>query len=1104
MNEPWYKDAVIYELHVRSFFDADGDGCGDFRGLTAKLDYLADLGVTALWLLPFYPSPMVDDGYDIADYTGVNPDYGTLKDVRALLRAAHRRGMRVITELVCNHTSDQHPWFQRARRAPAGSPERDYYVWSDTTERYRDARIIFRDVEPSNWTWDPVAGAYYWHRFYSQQPDLNFDSPNVRREVTRAMDFWLRMGVDGLRLDAVPYLYERDGTICENLPETHEFLRQLRAHIDARYEDRLLLAEANQWPEDAVAYFGNGDECHMCFHFPLMPRMFMALRTEDRFPIVDILSQTPPISRTSQWALFLRNHDELTLEMVTDEDRDYMYRVYATDPVMRLNLGIRRRLAPLLGNDRRRMELLYGLLLSLPGTPVLYYGDEIGMGDDLTLGDRDGVRTPMQWNGGLNAGFSTADPARLRLPVITDPEYDYQAVNVEAQQADPHSILWWQKRLIGLRRQSPVFGRGSAEFLQPENRHILAYIREYEGERVLVVANLSRFVQHVELDLSTWAGSIPVEMFSRNDFPAAGPAPYSLTLGPHGFYWFQLMAPTPAAVIGATWEPPVLPPARTLERVLSGRTLSALLDALPEWLASRRWFGAKTRRLRSIQLLDSLPLPEHGELEARLAILKVDYADGEPDLYALPLALADASTAERLVRESPEVVIARLPDGRAVFDGFTDPRVTEQLLGLIERPRRIRATAGVLVPERTGAFRRLAGKVNAPLPATPIRVEQSNTSVVFGERLIFKLFRRLEGGVNPDLEIGRALTERGFPYVPPVAGSLEYRPTKGEPITLGILQGFVPNQGDAWAYTLDAVDEAYERALTLGEEPRSRPPSTRRLLQLARTGLEPDVEQWIGGYLESVRVLGVRTADLHLALGSITDDPAFTPEPFTASYQRSMYQSVRTQLKETAALLARRRELIPEADRPAVDRVLALESSLQERLRALIRPPISGRRIRIHGDYHAGQVLWAGRDFVIIDFEGEPGRRLSERRLKRTPLKDVAGMLRSLHYAAYGPLVSAGLSSPTRQEDVPRLMPWARLWYESAASTFLGSYLRRMGDSDLLPDADDQLVTLLDGLLLQKAFYEVTYELNNRPAWVSIPLRGILELADSLEPARAE
>src|SRR5215218_6465747 len=523
----WFKDAVIYETHVRAFFDSDEDGIGDFRGLVEKLEYLHDLGITAIWLLPFYPSPLKDDGYDIADYFDIHPAYGTLQDFRVFLREAHRRGLRVITELVINHTSDQHPWFQRARRAAPGSPERDFYVWSDTADKYRDARIIFRDFETSNWTWDHVAGAYFWHRFYSHQPDLNYRNPAVIQAVYEVVDFWLGMGVDGLRLDAVPYLIEEEGTDCENLPGTHQILKDLRRYMDERYTDRMLLAEANQWPEESIAYFGDGDECHMAFHFPLMPRLFMAIHTEDRFPIVDILAQTPPIPETCQWALFLRNHDELTLEMVTDEERLYMYRAYAQDPEARVNLGIRRRLAPLLGNDRRRIELLNALLCSLPGTPVIYYGDEIGMGDNIYLGDRNGVRTPMQWSDDRNAGFSGAHPQRLYLPLIVDHVFHHEAVHVEAQQQNPHSLLNWTRRLLALRRRHPAFGLGDLEILHPTNHAVLAFIRRHEDECLLVVANLSRFVQNVELDLRPYRDLVPIELFGRASFRPIGDEPYA-------------------------------------------------------------------------------------------------------------------------------------------------------------------------------------------------------------------------------------------------------------------------------------------------------------------------------------------------------------------------------------------------------------------------------------------------------------------------------------------------------------------------------------------------------------------------------------------------
>ena len=535
----WYKDAVFYELHVKAYSDANADGLGDFPGLTGRLDHLQGLGVDCVWLLPMHPSPFRDDGYDISDYCAIHPGYGTLEDFKAFLAAAHERGLRVITELVLNHTSDQHPWFKEARSSP-DNPRRDYYVWSDTDDRYRGVRVIFRDAELSNWAWDPVSKAYYWHRFFSHQPDLNFDNPAVREEMWQVMRFWLGLGVDGFRVDAVPYLVEREGTSCENLPETHAVVRELRRRMDAEFPGRLLLAEANMWPEEVRPYFGGGDAFHMAFHFPLMPRMFMALRLEDRKPLVEIVERTPGIPVSCQWGLFLRNHDELTLEMVTDAERDYMYAEYAKDPVARLNLGIRRRLAPLLDGDRRRIELMKALLLSLPGSPVLYYGDEIGMGDNVYLGDRNGVRTPMQWTGGWNGGFSNADPERLYQPLISNPVYGYQAVNVESQSRQENSLLNWTKRLIQVRRSTRVFGRGTIEFLKPANHRVLAYVRILGSEKVLVVNNLSGTAQAVELDLRALAGAIPIEMFGRSVFPRIHERPYVMTLGPYDFFWFQL------------------------------------------------------------------------------------------------------------------------------------------------------------------------------------------------------------------------------------------------------------------------------------------------------------------------------------------------------------------------------------------------------------------------------------------------------------------------------------------------------------------------------------------------------------------------------------
>ncbi len=1096
----WYKDAIFYELRVGAFQDSDGDGIGDFRGLAERLDYLQDLGVTALWLLPFCPSPRRDDGYDISDYNDVHPDSGTLDDFKLFLRQAHKRGLRVVTELVINHTSDQHPWFQRARRAPHGSRWRDFYVWSDTPEKYKDVRIIFKDFETSNWTWDPVAKAYFWHRFYSHQPDLNFDSADVRRAVFRALDFWFDLGVDGLRLDAIPYLFEREGTNCENLPETHAFLKELRAHVDAKYEDRMLLSEANQWSEDAVAYFGDGDECHMSFHFPVMPRLFMAVHMEDRFPIIDILTQTPPIPENSQWALFLRNHDELTLEMVTDEERDYMYRVYAHDTQARINLGIRRRLAPLLGRDRRRIELLNALLFSLPGTPIIYYGDEIGMGDNFYLGDRNGVRTPMQWSADRNAGFSRANPQKLYLPVILDPEYHYESVNVEAQQSNPHSILWWMKRLIGLRKRYRAFGRGSIEFLSPSNPKVLAFIRHDEDEHILVVSNLSRFVQYVELDLSAYRGMVAVEAFGHNPFPPIGDLPYLLTLGPHSFYWFSLEPPTaadepvaahaaPSVHIGAEWK----------DAAVRGKTKAALEHALPSYLQDRRWFGGKAQRIKSVSIAETVPVP-HGAKESVLAFVHVDYVQGEGDTYALSIALASEARAAHLRVEAPQAVIAEvIPRSPRDVEGVLHDALEEEdfcaaLLDAVARKRQFKGAGGALVATPTRAFRSLRGPTDEALSASILRTEQSNTCVVYGDRLILKLFRRVSQGTNPDLEIGRFLTERTrFVNIAHVAGAIEYRAPKREPVTVGILQEFVPNEGDGWRYTVEHVKSFFEQALSRNATTQA-PVGTGSLLQLTEQEPPPILGEMLGTYVEMARLLGTRTAEMHLALASDTDDPAFAPESMTTLYQRSMYQSMRNQTQRVLALLQQRLPQLPEDAAPSARELVDGSDRLLGAFQKVIGRRIDAKRIRCHGDYHLGQVLYTGKDFVIIDFEGEPARSLTERRLKSSPLRDVAGMLRSLDYAA--DTVLLGAEGVVRPEDLPVLAPWAQFWKRWTASAFLRAYVHNTEGSALVPTNRDDLELLLHVLLLDKSVYELGYELNNRPDWAKVPLRGILELLE--------
>jgi maltose alpha-D-glucosyltransferase / alpha-amylase len=1098
----WYKDAVIYELHVRAFFDSNGDGVGDFRGLTEKLDYLQDLGVTAIWLLPFYPSPLMDDGYDTADYTGVHPAYGSLPDVRRFIREAHRRGLRVITELVCNHTSDQHPWFQRARRAKPGTSARDFYVWSDTSERYREARIIFKDFEPSNWSWDPVAQAYYWHRFYWHQPDLNFDNPQVRTAIFRALDFWMEMGVDGMRLDAVPYLYEREGTNCENLPETYEYLRQLRGHIDARFASRMLLAEANQWPEDAVAYFGEGDMCHMAFHFPLMPRLFMSIHMEDRFPIIDIMRQTPPIPDNSQWAVFLRNHDELTLEMVTDEERDYMYRVYAVDPLMRINLGIRRRLAPLLGNHRRRVELMNGLLFSLPGTPVIYYGDEIGMGDNIYLGDRNGVRTPMQWSADRNAGFSRANPQSLYLPIIIDPEYHYETVNVEAQLANPHSLLWWMKRLIALRKRYKAFGRGSLEFLHPENRKVLAFTRTYGTEKILVIANLSRFAQGVELDLSQYRGLVPVEMFGRVEFPAIGDLPYFVTLGPHSFYWFSI-EPRRAAIRVGLRPPDEIPSLiikRSWEELFEEDASPALASVLPDFLTAQRWFAGKARNVRSAQVSESLQLRLDGN-RARLAMVRVQYLEGDPEDYLIPVTFESGDSASRRLRDYPNSVIARVRaatdrESGLIYDAVGEDSLSNALFRVVAGGRRVRSDSGELVGSRTRLFRRIAGDDAASLHPSLLKVEQSNSSIVFGEKFFMKLFRKLEPGVNPDLEIGRFLTDRGFKNAPRLAGAIEYVRGRGQPITLAIVNEMVPNEGDAWSYTLDTLGEFVDRVLTTTESVAPPRLTARSLLDMAEMEPSRQAMETIGAFLESARLLGQRTGEFHNVMASAHETQALTPEPFSPHYQRSILQSMRNLTVQNFALLEKavreRGESLP-AEAP---RLLGAEQEVLERFQTITGRLLGGRRVRIHGDYHLGQVLFTGNDFVIIDFEGEPARAITERRLKRSPLRDVAGMLRSFNYAVHT-VLREQRESGLREHGGADLEAWGQFWNAWVSSTFLKAYLAATRNNDALPSKRRDVELLLELFLLEKAVYELGYELNNRPAWVSIPIKGIMEILHS-------
>jgi maltose alpha-D-glucosyltransferase/alpha-amylase len=1096
-NPLWYREAVVYEIPVRAFADSNADGIGDLPGLIGKLDYLSDLGVTAIWLLPFYPSPMRDGGYDIADYTAVNPAFGTLDDFRRLLAEAHARGIRVITELVINHTSKDHPWFERARRSPPGSRWRDYYVWSDTPDRYAEARIIFKDFETSNWAWDPVAKAYYWHRFYSHQPDLNFDNPEVHEAIFKVCDFWFDMGVDGMRLDAVPYLYEREGTICENLPETHEFLRKLRAHVDGKYRDRMLLAEANQWPEDAAAYFGRGDECHMNFHFPLMPRIFMALQLEDRFPIVDILRQTPPLPDSCQWATFLRNHDELTLEMVTDQDRDYMYRVYAEDPTARLNLGIRRRLAPLL-KSRQRIELVNGLLFSLPGTPVLYYGDEIGMGDNIYLADRDGVRTPMQWSGDRNAGFSRANPQKLYLPVITDPEYHYEAVNVEAQETSQHSLLWWTKRLIGMAKKNKVLGTGSIEFLHPDNHKILAYLRAKGDEKVLVVANLSRLPQYVELDLAAHEGLVPTEIFSNVRFPTIGRHPYLLTLSPYTFFWLRLEPAQPST--GTDRENlPRLRVQSSWREVLAPESESeaSLVKALLRYTLGRRWFRARARTVKEAHLVDRIPLGAEGG-EPILFLLEIEYAEGESQVYSVALSFFRGEDAQWREQRHPAAAVVRVDmpesDGGGpgvLFDAFATGDAVWPLIETMAGRHRPGGDMGRLEGAAHGSLDDLLAAEPRPQVRTP-EFEQSNSVLLVGERALVKIYREVEPNVSPELEVGLFLGRHGDGRLAPrVLGSVQYEQPGRAPAPVSLVQEFVANEGDAWNLTKSEIELFIDRVLSRQAPAEAAPgPPPAHFTEAARAPVPPALLELSGRYFSLARQLARRTADVHLLLASERTDPAFAPEPFTAQHQQSIFQWSHARLARTFEALRRRLPTLPDRARELAAGLLPQESTIDDLLRQITRRKIEVSRIRCHGDLHLGQVLFKGDDFVIIDFEGEPARPISERRYKRCALRDATGMVRSFSYAA-----EAVLRGPrVRAEDLATVAPWMEAWTQWVSAAYLGAYLQAIEGSPLAPAADEFRDLLFEFYELEKVIYEVEYELNNRPDWLPIPLSGLARM----------
>jgi maltose alpha-D-glucosyltransferase / alpha-amylase len=1087
-NDPlWFKDAIIYELSVRAFYDSNGDGIGDFQGLVQKLDYLEDLGVNTIWLLPFYPSPLKDDGFDVTDYYDVHPDYGTLADFKQLLKEAHRRGIRVITELILNHTSDQHPWFKKAKKSKPGSRFRDFYVWNDSPEKFKDARVIFSEDESTNWTYDPEAKAYYWHRYYRHQPELNYENAEVQLEMIKVAEFWLKMGVDGFRLPSIAFLYEQEGTSSENLPQTHAFLKRLRSHIDKYYKNRILIAEANLWPEDAATYFGNGEECHMNFHYPLMPRLFLSLRTEDSYPIVDIMEQTPATPANSQWALFLRNHDEMGLEMVTEEEKDYLFKAYATDSNSKFNIGIRRRLAPLLNNDRRKIELLYTILFSLPGSPVLYYGDEIGMGDNIYLGDRFGVRTPMQWSMNVNAGFSNANPQRLYLPVITDPIYRYESVNVVTQEENPSSLLWWMKQVIAMRKRLNIFGRGDIKFVESSNAKVLAFVRSYEKQRIIVVANLSQFSQAATLNLSDCKDCDITEVFSQNRFMSVSDTDYPITIGPYGYFWFQVDKAENKDKTEASGELPLLRTDISWERLFDNYNEVRDFERkiLPLFMKKCRWFGGKARAISKVSLHKFIPWKVDGDTHF-LSIIEVHYVQRLPELYFLPLTFVLSDSILEKVEYTVQSVVCRAEiQGKAGFimDSCYDRSFRDCLFLSMEKEARVKDDEGGTLEFNSGVFAKLTG--NKVVDSKILKSDQSNTAIIYNDKYFFKFYRKLEKEINPDLEIVRFLTEQTtFQNSPKYAGSVEYRDNEGKTIVFGLLQEKVDNQGEAWGMAVDSVGRYFERVMTKGKGLKLPKLNHNPAIKFEEA---PEViQEFIGrGFYERVARLGQRTAELHLALASDNSNTSFVPETFTPNYQRSLYSSLRKLVRDRFNLLESSLPKLSGETQELGKKVLQLEDKILESFSEVYKIKIKSAKTRIHGDYHLGQVLFTGKDFVIIDFEGEPGFSFNERRLKKSPLKDVAGMMRSFHYAAFGKLL---LNENYRDRDLELLGQAAEQWQHYVGRFYLGAYMEKMGMGTNLSEDQDVLIRTF---LIEKAIYELGYELNGRPDWTIIPLRGI-------------
>jgi len=1085
-NDPlWFKDAIIYELSVRAFYDSNRDGIGDFPGLIQKLDYLEDLGINTIWLLPFFPSPLKDDGFDVSEYCDIHPDYGTLADFKLFLKEAHRRGLKVITELVLNHTSDQHPWFQKSRKARSGSKYKDYYVWSDTPDKYKEARIMFQDEEASNWSWDNEAKAYFWHRFYRHQPELNFENPEVQLEMIKVVDFWMKMGVDGFRLPSIPFLFEEEGTNCENLPQTHAFLKRLRAHIDKHYDDRILIAEANLWPEDAAQYFGEGQECHMSFNYPLMPRLFLGLRTEDSYPIIDIIEQTPTTPPNSQWALFLRNHDEIGLDMVTEEEKDYLFKAYANDPHTKHNVGIRRRLAPLLNNDRRKIELLYTIMFSLPGTPVLYYGDEIGMGDNIYLGDRFGVRTPMQWNVNINAGFSDANPQKLYLPVITDPVYRYESLNVATLEENPSSLVWWVKNVLAMRKRLNVFGRGDLKFIESSNAKVLCFARTYQDQKIIVVANLSQFSQATTLNLVEFKDRDITEVFSQNRFMNVGDGEYPITIGPYGYFWFQADVSEKKDATTTSSELFLYQTDVSWEKLFANYNEVRVIERkiLQPFMKKCRWFGGKAKIVSKMNVHKVIPVKVEGETHY-MTIIQVDYVQRLPELYFLPMCFVQSDSMFDKVEYTAQSVISRAEiQGKSGFilDSSYHREFRDFLFTSMDKKVRIKEEGGTLEFNSSVYTKLNAEKVESKI----LKADQSNTAIIYNDQFFFKFYRKIENELNPDLEIVRFLSENtSFRNAPKYAGSIEYRDTEGNTTVFGLLQEKVENQGDSWVMTIDSVGRFYERVMAKAKKEKLPQLINRDAVKFEEA---PElIQEFIGrGFYERVVRLGQRTAEMHLALQSDSTTSAFVPEYFTANYQRSLYSTLRKLLRDRFKMLEQAMPKLNAETQKLGREVLEMEDLILECFSLIYKTRINAIKTRIHGDYHLGQVLFTGKDFVIIDFEGEPGFSFSERRLKKSPMKDVAGMMRSFHYAAFGKIL---LNENYREKDIEFLEQWAEQWQHYVSRFYLGAYLERMGMEKSLSSENEILIRTY---LVEKAVYELGYELNGRPDWVNIPLRGI-------------